>query len=62
VINQGSHELLSYPGIVQTTITIASTNAEALRKMAKKNIDALKVSNRREQSVEGGCPACKQRS
>ena len=46
VINKGGlHELLSYPGIVQTTITTSSTNAEALRQMVDKNIEALVVTD-----------------
>jgi len=45
VINQGNRDLLSYPGIVEITITTSSTNAETLRKMAEKNIDALIVTD-----------------
>lgn len=46
VINEGDlRTLLSYPGIVQTTITTSSTNAEALRQMVDKNIDAVVVTD-----------------
>jgi predicted transcriptional regulator len=47
VINEGIlQKLLSYPGIVQTTITTSTTNAEALRQMAEKNIGALVVTDK----------------
>jgi|SRR5919107_3884537 CBS domain-containing protein len=52
VINEGDlRTLLSYPGMVQTTITTSSTNAEALRQMADKNIDALIVTNKNNRLV-----------
>jgi len=45
MINEGRAELLSYPGVERRTISIQSTNAEALREMTVKNIEALVVTD-----------------
>jgi CBS domain-containing protein len=44
-LNEGNHELLAYPGLVRKTISIRSTNADALREMNAKNIEALVVTD-----------------
>jgi hypothetical protein len=44
VVNHGERdELLRYPGIIAKTISSASTNAEALRRMEEHNLEALIV-------------------
>jgi predicted transcriptional regulator len=45
VLNEGRQELYSYPGVVRKTISTASTNAEALREMMSKNLEALVVTD-----------------
>jgi predicted transcriptional regulator len=45
VLTQGRQELFSYPGVVRKTISTASTNAEALREMMVKNLEALVVTD-----------------
>lgn len=45
VINKGLPELFYYPGVVRKTISASCTNAEALREMTEKNIEALVVTD-----------------
>jgi CBS domain-containing protein len=45
VLNEERQELFSYPGVVRKTISTASTNAEALREMMAKNLEALVVTD-----------------
>lgn len=45
VLNEGCQELFSYPGIVRKTISTSSTNAEALREMIAKDLEALVVTD-----------------
>lgn len=46
VINRGNRqELFRYPGVVSETIRTQSTNAEALREMTKRNLEALVVTD-----------------
>ena len=45
VLNEGRQELFSYPGIVRKTISTSSTNAEALREMMAKDLEALVVTD-----------------
>jgi CBS domain-containing protein len=45
VINKGLPELFYYPGVVRKTISASCTNAEALRVMTEKNIEALVVTD-----------------
>ena len=45
VLNEGRQELFSYLGIVRKTISASSTNAEALREMMAKDLEALVVTN-----------------
>lgn len=45
VLNEGRQELFSYPGIVRKTISASSTNAEALREMMAKDLEALVVTD-----------------
>lgn len=44
-LNEGRQQLLAYPGVVRKTISIRSTNVEALRETSAKNIDALVVTD-----------------
>ena len=44
LINEGQREnLLRFPGVIKETISIQTTNAEALREMTKQNLEALVV-------------------
>jgi len=46
VLNSGSARNLSlYPGIISDAITVAHTNAHALREMDRLNLEALVVVN-----------------
>ncbi len=45
VLNEGRQELFTYPGVVRKTISTRSTNAEALREMMAKNLEALVVTD-----------------
>lgn len=45
LLNEGRQELLTYPGVVRKTISIRSSNADALREMNAKNLDALVVTD-----------------
>jgi hypothetical protein len=45
VINEGSKDLFYFPGVVRKTISIRSTNAEALREMVAHNLDAIAVTD-----------------
>ncbi len=45
MLNEGRQELCSYLGVVRKTISTASTNAEALREMMSKNLEALVVAD-----------------
>lgn len=45
VLNEGLQELFRYPGVVRKTISTRSTNAEALREMMAKDLEALVVTD-----------------
>lgn len=50
VINNGNRqELFRYPGVISETIRTQSTNAEALREMTRRNLEALVVIDERNQ-------------
>ena len=45
MLNEGRQELFSCLSVVRKTISTASTNAEALREMMAKNLEALVVTD-----------------